>query len=267
MQVMTSPTVTPIIPGENRSYDPNQFIAWCDKHISQPEECIMLKATFILALNHMTGLFERSLQISDIDRSIRSDAPILVRMDEVEYWFQAFDDIEKCFDAIEKNIGLNKHITLITSGSKGKILIPALKANFPNTFIDGYWMYVFCANMNMRSVGDIHPTNEWALDYEKNILMYNHENDLLTRMVLESARRFSSKADDLQKEQHLSNQEQELNENERLLSALQYLRWAEQMHERYKIISTEPGIQTFANINQRISDLERNLGLFHEASN
>ncbi|CAF1661150.1 unnamed protein product [Adineta ricciae] len=267
MQAMMSPTVTPIIRGENRSSDPNQFIAWCDKHISQPEECIMLKATFMLALDPTTRLYERILQIDDINRSICLNAPILVRMDEVEYWFQAFDNTEKCFDAIEKNIALNKHITLITSGSKGKILIPALKANFPNTFIDGYWMYVFCANMNMCSVGDIHPTNEWALNYEKNILMFNHEDDLLTRMVLESALRFSNKADDLQKGQHLSNQEQELNENERLRSAQKYLDWAKKMHERYKKISTEPGIQAFANIGQRISDLERNLGQFHEASN
>lgn len=260
---MASSTVTPAIQQQNQHADPNQFIVWCDKYIGRPDECISLKSSFILAMDPTTGFFERTLCLNDIDRSIRSEARMFVRIDDVDYWFQAFDDVEKCFNVIEKNIKLNKYIILITSGSKGKFLIPALKASFPDTFIKGYPMYVFCANMIMHPVGDIQPTNTWATsyDYENNILMFDHESDLLARVVLENALRFLKKADDLQQGQNLSNQEQELNENERLVSVLQHLRWAKQMHERHKIISTCSGIRDFSNIDQRIFNLEQNLGL------
>ena len=155
--------------------DPKHMIIWLDKHIGLPDECILLKCSLFLAIDPTTGLFERNLNKDDIDRSIRLDATLLVRLDDVEFLFQAFVDVEKCFHAIESNLK-KRRIFFITSGSKGRIIVPSLMSNFSDTFIPNYRMYIFCANTIMRQVeGFPEPTNDWVLDFLSNILMLDHQ--------------------------------------------------------------------------------------------
>ncbi|CAF1268336.1 unnamed protein product [Adineta steineri] len=233
-------TVSPVIYSPNDQPErvlPNHFIIWLDQHIGLPEECIMLKCTFILAMNPTSGSYERSLNTDDIDRSIRLDAPLLVQLDNVEFMFQVFDNVEKCFQTIEKN--RDKRIFLITSGSKGKILIPSLVINFPEIFKKGNWMYVFCANMNMVPVGDIVPTNTWAIHFLDHILMFDHQDDLLVRMVSDIAHYFTTKANDLKNNQQYDN-------------ACQYLTWSKQMHNRYELLTHRSMTNKVNEIDQEI---------------
>jgi hypothetical protein len=192
---------------------PNHFIVWFDKHIGKPDECVLLKCSLFLAIDPITGLYERNLNKDDIERSIRDNASLLVYLDEVKFMFQAFVDIEKCFETIKAN--LHKRIFFITSGSKGRIIAPSLMTNFPDTFVPNYRMYIFCANMIMRSVdGFAAPTNTWVGDFLANILMIDHQDDLFARMVLDIADYFFKEAECRDNAQALD-------------SARQYFIWSE----------------------------------------
>jgi hypothetical protein len=221
---------------------PDHFVMWLDKHIGKPEECVLLKCSLFLAVDPTTGLYERMLNQDDINRSIRLNTSFLVRLDEVEFLFQAFVDVEKCFETIEAN--LHKRIFLITSGSKGRIIVPSVMTNFPDTFVPNYRMYIFCANTIMRSVdGCAKPTNTWALDFLANILMLNHQDDLFARMVSDIAEYFFTKAEHL--------------ENDQPDSACQYLIWSKHMFRRYGMMENKNMTTKITEVDQRIKAIER----------
>lgn len=230
---------------ETLSDEPKNFIIWLDKHIGKPEECILLKCSFFMAMNPTSGLFERNLEPNDIDRSISLKVSMLIRLDEVEFMFQAFEDIERCFLTIERN--RHKRIFFITSGSKGRIIVPSLVVNFPETFVQEYWMYIFCANMNMTDVqGGPAPTNSWALDYVDHVLMFNYQDDLLARMVLEMARYFYTEAERLAIEDELH-------------SARQHYKWSIIMYLRYEKLEDKRKTDLIDEINQRIENLTQRI--------
>ena len=221
---------------------PDHFIIWLDQHIGKPDECVLLKANFVLTMDPTNPLFERKLTPSDIDLSICMEVELLVRLDEVEFLFQAFVDVEKCFHKIENN--LHKRIFFITSGSKGKIIVPSLIANFPNTFESEYWIYVFYANMRMTANRNEDVlTNTWALNFVENILMFNHQDDLLARMVMEAGNYFFERANSLQ------------NRNE-FTSAYNYYRWSKKMYERYQTMEKTKLTAKIAEIDKRIRQLQ-----------
>ena len=225
---------------------PNHMILWLDKHIGNIENCQLLKRSFITAMHPASGLFERNVDRSDIDRSIQADTSILVQMGEVEFMFQPFVDLEKCFLTIEQN--RHKRIFLITSGSKGRILIPGLLAHFYETFIPGYSIYVFCGKMNMIPTefqGD--PTNDWAMNYDDNLLMYNHEIHLLNRMVLDIAMYFGEKGEALEASNQLEN-------------ARQYYGWSKKMWERYAtLVQRNPMRPKIDEMTQRINQVDQKI--------
>jgi hypothetical protein len=192
-----------------------------------------------------TGLYERNLNQDDIDRSIRHNASLLVCLDEVEFMFQAFVDIEKCFETVEAN--LHKRIFFITSGSKGRIIIPGIMTNFSDIFVPNYRMYIFCSNTNMRSVdGCAAPTNAWALDFLANILMLNHQDDLFARMVSDIADYFFTEGERRDKAEALD-------------SARQYFIWSKKMFIRYGLMERRNMNANIARVDQRIRDIERRL--------
>ncbi|CAF1299941.1 unnamed protein product [Rotaria sp. Silwood1] len=230
---------------EDGNHTPKHFIIWLDKHIGKPDECILLKCSFFMAINPTSGLYERSLNPDDIDRSIRLEMSLIVRLDEVEFMFQAFEDVEKCFHTIEKN--RNKCIFFISSGSKGRLIVPSLVANFPDTFVVEHWMYIFCANMNMTQVKDADPpTNTWALQYIDHVLMFDHQDDLLARLLLDIGRYFFSEA------KRLDNKEQ-------LHSAYQHCKWSKIMYERYEKTEKRTKGAEIAAINQYMTNIEEHL--------
>ena len=83
----------------------NHMIIWLDQHMGKEKDCIFLKSSFFMAMDPTSRLFEREMNKSDIDRSICLEAPFLERLNEVEFIFQAFDDIVKCYQTIEKKSG------------------------------------------------------------------------------------------------------------------------------------------------------------------
>jgi hypothetical protein len=243
---MSHTTIPAIAPFNNEEElaRPNQFIIWLDKYIGQSDEYIMLKRSFFMAIDPTTGLYEKNLNKDDIDRSIHFETALVVQLDQVEFMFQAFDNVDKCFETIEKN--LDKRIFFVTSGLKGKIIIPSLVINFPATFQEEYWMYVFCGNMNMTQVETVVPTNTWALNFLDRILMYDHQDNLLARLVLDIACYFSTKAGDLDNNQQLQN-------------ACQYYNWSKKMYQRYGTMARRTMTIELTQIDQHVSDIKERL--------
>jgi hypothetical protein len=200
---------------------PNHMIIWLDKHIGKPEECILLKKSFFMAMDPTTGLFERNLNPDDIDRSILFNVFFIVRLEHVEFIFQAFNDIEKCYRTIEEN--LHKRIFFITSGSMGKIIVPSLVKLHPETFPENNPIFIFCANLIMKPVGDAVPTNAWLQEFLENVLPFDHQDDLLARMTREMSNYFAAEA-------------QRFTETNQLEKAHQYQGWSQQIRQRHNAL-------------------------------
>ena len=160
--------------------------------------------------------------------------------------FQAFDDPSKCYETIKKN--LDKRIFLISSGAKGKLIVPNLVLHFPTTFVPNYWIYIFCAKMNMittEGAGD--PTNDWAFDYEDHVVMENHQDALLARLVLDIATYFAVEGERFENSRQLN-------------SALQYFKWSKLMWERYGTMEKRnPMARKINEMDQRIKLIEQRL--------
>jgi len=227
---------------EEESKKPNHMIIWLDKHIGKPDECVLLKTSFFMAMDPTTDKYERVLNKDDLDHSIRNDVPILVELDKVDFMLQAFVDVEKCFETIEKN--RHKRIFFITSGSQGEIIVPRLISNFPETFVPNYWIYIFCAKMNMiTTAGAGDPTNDWAFDYEDHVSMHNHQDDLLARLVLDIATYFLTEAERFEKSGQVAD-------------AVQYYERSQLLFQRYdKIDKRNLMASKIKEIDQRISKI------------
>lgn len=204
---------------EPESNDLKYMIIWLDKHIGKSEQCIFLKSSFFMTMDPTTGLFERELNKDDIDRSICLQAPFLVRLDEVEFVFQAFDDIVKCYETIEKN--LQKRIFFITSGSLGKIIVPSLVKLYPETFPSDNPIFIFCANLIMKRVGDAAPSNLWLEEFLENVLPCDHQDILLARMTREIA-------------DYLAKEAKQFTDNDQIDTARQYQDWSERIRSRHR---------------------------------
>ncbi|CAF1213014.1 unnamed protein product [Rotaria magnacalcarata] len=156
--------------------------------------------------------YDVSLREEDIANSIHCNVPIIVRLDGIQFMLRAFDTVDNCFEAIENNA--DKRLFIITSGSKGRMLVPALKTNFPEHITRNYPMYIFCGNMHMiRAVG-VEPAHMWAEDFVDDLIMFNHEHDLLARILLDTADYFTTKGD-------------QLNQENKLESARHHYQWAQ----------------------------------------
>jgi hypothetical protein len=227
-----------------KSETPNRIIIWLDKHIGKPEECIFLKASLFMAMDPVTNLYERVLNKDDINRSILNDEPIMVLLDRADFMLQAFDDPGKCYEAIKKN--RDKRIFFITSGSKGEIIVPRLISNFPETFVPNYWIYVFCAKMNMTATeGAGESTNDWALDYENHVLMNNFQDDLILRLVLDIATYFFTEAERFESSRHLTD-------------AVKFYDWSKLLLQRYdKIDKRNVMASKIGDIDKRISKIDQ----------
>ncbi|CAF3549957.1 unnamed protein product [Rotaria sp. Silwood1] len=206
---------------ENEAIVPNHMIIILDKYIGNAEEYALLLSSFCMTMDPTTGLFERNLNKDDIDQSICFNTALLVQLDDVQFMFQAFTDIEKCYNTIEQN--QHKRIFFITSGSLGKIIVPSLVKLYPETFPSDNPIFIFCANLLREKVGDTSPTNLWLLEFLENVLPFDHEDDLLARMTREIANYFAAEA------QRLVNSQQHD-------KARQYQDWSTRMLHRHEAL-------------------------------
>ena len=221
---------------------PNYLLIWLDKYIGRPHEYLLLKRHFFMTTDPTTG---NTVDLADahIRRSIREGEALPLQLDQVQFSLRAFDNVETCFAAIENN--LDKRIFFITSGSKGKIIVPSLVAHFPCTFVTNHFMYIFCGNMNMSQVDDVEPTNDWALGFTDHVLMYDHQNDLMVRIVSDIANYFSAEADRLRDANQLDN-------------ALEHYQWSKRMLGRYqKMVPKSIVIDRVTSSDRHIEQIER----------
>lgn len=187
---------------ENGNEAPNHLIIWLDKFIGKFNEYLLLKRSFFMTIDPTTGCAV-SLTEKDINHSIQANQPIIVLLNGVQFMLRAFTHVDDCFEAIENNI--DKRLFIITSGTKGRILVPALKTYLHEELKRNYPMYIFCGNMNMVAQHDVPATHAWALDFEDDLIMFVHEQDLQLRIVLDAAGYFYGEGDRLYKDNQLEN--------------------------------------------------------------
>ncbi|UJR08199.1 hypothetical protein I4U23_012472 [Adineta vaga] len=138
--------------------NPNHLIIWLDKHIGKSNQCALLKREFFMISDPTTNC-DRELQNKDIDNNICSNDVMPVKVDGVQFVLRTFDDPSKCYEAIKNN--QDKYLFFITSGSKGKIIVPQLVSKFQLKLLREHNIYVFCGNMNMTTTpGAEEPTND-----------------------------------------------------------------------------------------------------------
>lgn len=199
---------------EDGAADPNILILWLDQYIGVPNDYLLLKRSFFMTIDPTTG-YKVPLEQTGIDHSIRSQQGIKISIENVQFVLRAFDSIEKCFEAFEAN--LDKRIFIITSGTKGRLLIPILVHYFRDELLKHHSSYIFCSNMNMRRMGDVPTSNDWAFDFDDFLLMFNNEDLLLERMVLDAANYFFDRAKILQNDKDLRKARQNYRWSSRLL--------------------------------------------------
>jgi cell fate (sporulation/competence/biofilm development) regulator YlbF (YheA/YmcA/DUF963 family) len=92
------------------------------------------------------------------------------------------------------------------------------------------------------------PTNDWAWDYENHVLLFNHQDDLLARMVLDITNYFLIESEHLDTAKQLDN-------------ALQHYSWSKLMFERYEKMQEKPNLMkdNIKKNDECISDIEQRL--------
>ncbi|CAF0943487.1 unnamed protein product [Adineta ricciae] len=226
--------------------EPNHLIIWLDKHIGKTGQCLLLKRNFFMITDPTTEC-ERSLDKIDIDARICSNTSLYPRLDGIQFVLRVFDDPTTCYKTIENN--LDKRIFLISSGSKGEVIVPRVVQNFPEQFGTTQAIYIFCAKMNMRETdGAGAATNEWALDYSDHILMYDHEDCLLARLVFDIGKYFFAEAEVLAQQGQLN-------------VAIQHYYWSKTMFQRRKTMMNSGNLlkNELETVEKLIVDLENHL--------
>ena len=185
-----------------------------DEHIGKKDDYLLLKRAFLMTIDPTTG-YAVPLRQTNIDWTIRSEQGLLVSLEGIQATLRAFDTVESCFEAFKQNA--NKRIFLITSGSKGRILVPALIENLRHQVQRNYPLYVFCSNTNMIQVADVEPANEWALGFTNYLDVFNNEDLLLERIVFNAADYFFAQGELLRNAGDLRNAREKYQWSRRLL--------------------------------------------------
>ena len=99
--------------------------------------------------------------------------------------------------------------------------------------------------MNMREVaGSEKPTNTWAFEFRKHSLMFNHQDDLLARIVSDIG-------------EYSFKQGQDLCELQRFEDACQHFKWSRTMFTRYETMENTKKTAKIAEIDRCIGDAKQ----------
>jgi hypothetical protein len=197
--------------------DPNHMIIWLDSTIGDLEQCLHLKDAFS-STAHPKNETPVKLIDSDYDQILRSAGPTRVNFEGVWFLLAAFTDVELCIQCFEQN--QHKRIFFITSGSLGKKAVPRIIERFERTFIDPVTnepynsIYVFCLHIEYQM--------DWAYEYIRYIQIFDHEADLLHRMIRDIGNYFVMISKRLLAEDPPNNS-----------AAYHRLSWAHELYERY----------------------------------
>ncbi|CAF3648496.1 unnamed protein product [Rotaria sordida] len=140
------------------------YCIWLDSHIGAPGECPSFQDKFQQSLKPMNGLPPNSINnlILCFEQEV---APIKFVL-----------DIDDALVLVQNEI--DKKIIFISSGSLGKQIIPFIIKTHPHV----YTFYIFCAQVSNNL--------NWAIDYTNCLQMFDHETDLLIRLVRDISKEF-----------------------------------------------------------------------------
>jgi hypothetical protein len=197
--------------------DPDHMIIWLDMHIGDPNEYQHLKTSFASTLDPKNETPAKLID-RDYDTILHEEGPRHVMFEGVRFLLAAFANVERCIECFERN--QHKRILFITSGSMGKLAVPRILERFRHTFTDpvtdeSYMsMYVFCHNIEYQM--------HWALEFSDYIQIFNHEVDLLVRMLRDIAEYYVIQGKRLFDEDPPNN-----------AAAKHRLSWAYELYQRY----------------------------------
>lgn len=153
----------------------------------------------------------------------------------------AYTDIEQCIQCLDRN--QEKHVFLIASGAMGRTAVLRILERFPNVFTDLEMekpyasIYVYCHNVEYQM--------DWALDYRDYIEIFNHDADLLVRMIRDIADYFVMKGKRLF--------EEDLHNN---TAAYHRFSWAHVLYQRYSKMQSDPLRREFDEVNRLLAETE-----------
>jgi hypothetical protein len=180
----------------------------------------------------------------DYDELLRNVGPTLVNFEGVWFFLAAFTSIEQCIECFQQN--QHKRIFFITSGSMGQTAVPIILNRFRHVFTDPLTdepyasIYVFCHNVEYQMA--------WALDYSDYIQIFNHDADLLVRMIRDTANYFVVIGKRLLDEDPPNNS-----------AAYHRLTWAHELYQRYRKMENVQLKKEFEEVNQLLESIEEEL--------
>jgi len=210
----------------------DHMIIWLDDHIGKQGEYPTLKRAFASNLDPRYQTWSMSTD-RDHDNLIRIGDIMPVRFADVPFYFLAFDNPIRCYEAFEHH--KDKHIYFITSGTLGKYIVPMLIENHRQLFTDPVTqqpynsIYIFCGNTGFHY--------EWLIDFREYLQVFDHEADLLTRMTRDVADYFVEHA-----ERDLKN-------------ALRHYQWSKKVFDRYSKMG-QICVAQMKEVEKRTADIE-----------
>jgi len=223
--------------------DPDHMIIWLDLTIGQTDACIHLKDAFSTS-NDPKNETPVKLVDRDYDEFLRIERPKRVNFEGVWFLLAAFTNVERCIECFEQN--QHKRIFFITSGSLGQTAVPRILERFRQTFTDPVTdepynsIYIFS--------DDIKYEMDWALEYMEYIQMFDHEADLLVRMIRDIASYYVMIGKRLLNEDPPNN-----------TAAYHRLSWAYELYQRYRKMESVSLKKEFDELNQLLEDVEEEL--------
>ena len=227
------------------SYDeePDHMIIWLDVTIGEREEYKHLKKAFSSTADPKN---ETPVSLLDRDHAeiLQNEGLLPVTFEGIPCLLAAFKDIDECIKCFEQNH--QKRIFFITSGTLGEKAVPKILENFQDAFIDPETnepytsIYVYCHNIGYHM--------QWALEYRDYIQIFNHDADLLVRMIRDMASYFVMISKRLIEEDPPNNS-----------SAYHRLRWAHELYTRYSKMETDSLREEFKELDLLIKGVEDDL--------
>ncbi len=214
--------------------DPDHMIIWLDLTIGQTDACIHLKDAFSTS-NDPKNETPVKLVDRDYEELLRIERPKRVHFEGIWFLLAAFKNVERCIECFEQN--QHKRIFFITSGSIGQTAVPIILERFRQIFTDPVTdepynsIYVFCHNIEYQM--------NWALEYSEYIQIFNHDADLLVRMIRDIADYFFMIGKRLLDEDPPNN-----------AAAYHRLSWAHELYQRYKNMEHVSLKKEFDELNQ-----------------
>ncbi|CAF1534458.1 unnamed protein product [Didymodactylos carnosus] len=153
----------------------DHLLIWLDQHIGISEYCVSLKKAFGMMVDPSSVCVTWDIKQIDIDGLIRTP-----KEESAQNFYRLLpcDKVEVCLELIKANA--NKRIILITSGSLGEQIMPHID-QCPQ--VDS--VYVFCGNISHHI--------KWAIDYLDVLQIFDHETDLLVRLVRDLSKYYIQK--------------------------------------------------------------------------